>query len=165
MQMSSRETPNPARTSREAGAEFMRMLEEMETNQSWMRKRYRDKITWESSAVGQIKVNMDGAWYKHSNNAGLGYIARDCSGKALIAVAAHHQSPTVLYFEILATKSAMYYAHANQEWKEKIYIESDREEAINFITGKCQCPPVETRILLEEIKFLAASNKFYLLHC
>lgn len=61
--------------------------------------------------------------------------------EALLAVAAYHQSPSVLFSKLLAIKLAMSFVHTKLEWKKmKVLLESDCAKAINFITGRSNYP-------------------------
>lgn len=67
---------------------------------------YRARRRWEPK-VDQFKINTDSAWMRNFNDAGIGSVARDGRGGALMAIAAYHKSSSTLYYEMLAIKRNM----------------------------------------------------------
>lgn len=84
-------------------------------------------------------------------------VIRNCHGKALMATAAKHISPSALFLEMLAIRSVLSYIHANNIGENKpIIIEADNEVAIKCINNSLAYPPADIRPLLTEVRFLSA---------
>lgn len=160
-----REQVSTAHVSRETTREQAEIEEAMEKEGRKRKVMDNSFSKWEKPQEGQLKVNTNGAWNYTTKEAGIGYIIRNSEGITLLAAAAYHESPSILYSELLAIKSAMNYIHSSMStYAHTIHIESDSLEAIQAIIGKNAHTPVETHRLLQEIQLMKSMRIYCFSH-
>ncbi|XP_052112461.1 uncharacterized protein LOC127744218 [Arachis duranensis] len=97
-------------------------------------------IRWSRPEKGYIKVNVDGSWFSHKNNAACGGVFRDANGKFMSRFA-------VIHGLNIATTNGYH----------NLVVESDSAAAINFINRGC--PPTHPGApLVQDIRILAGTN-------
>ncbi|RYR17534.1 hypothetical protein Ahy_B03g062245 [Arachis hypogaea] len=110
-------------------------------------------ISWSRPDEGYIKVNVDGSWFGHTNNAACGGVFRDSNGRFLKGFSSNLGNYSIMHAELWAVIHGLNIATANGY--QNLIVESDSAEAINFINHGCR-PTHPCTPLIQDICILAA---------
>ncbi|RYR17285.1 hypothetical protein Ahy_B03g062048 isoform A [Arachis hypogaea] len=109
-------------------------------------------IRWSRPKEGCIKVNVDGSWFSHNNNAACGGVFRDSEGRFVKGFACNLGNCSIMHVELWAVIHGLNIATTNGY--HNLVVESDSAAAINFINHGCSpvhpCAP-----LVQDIRILA----------
>ncbi|KAL4336803.1 hypothetical protein AHAS_Ahas12G0046700 [Arachis hypogaea] len=110
-------------------------------------------IRWSRPEEGCVKVNVDGSWFGHTNNAACGGVFRDSDGRFLKGFSCNLGNCSIMHAELWAVIHGLNIATTNGY--QYLVVESDSAEAINFINRGCY-PTHPCAPLVQDIRVLAA---------
>ncbi|XP_057760081.1 uncharacterized protein LOC130980412 [Arachis stenosperma] len=109
-------------------------------------------IRWIPPPESIIKINVDGLFYSHNNNAACGGVFRDQWGRFLKGFSCNLGSCSIMHAELWAVIKGLQIAMANDI--HHVIIESDSKMALNFVRNGClDSHPCAT--LIKDINILA----------